>query len=49
MMNFNDKWVDRNPFYGKVKFGPLDFEWKKWKKVTFSVTLVLFDMKMQSI
>ena len=41
-------WVDLdlNLFYGKVKFGPLCFCWKKGKTIDFSETIVVYDVKV---
>ena len=42
----NDDWVDLDLFYGKVKFGPLCFEWEKVKTMDFSETIGVSDIKL---
>ena len=39
----NDDWVDRDLFYGKVKFCPL---WEEGKTIDFSETIVVYDIKV---
>ena len=39
-------WSDLDLFYGKVKFGNLDFLWEKVKTVDFSESIAASDLKV---